>query len=112
MKSFKNLINKFKRGIYKFLIDKIAMKDAKDEEGRYVKILGRAWSVIFKDIDFIFLINSEALHDGNDIALYSASVRYQDAQMPNDISNEKKIEVVKKVKELLFLSGIKALIMP
>lgn len=111
MKYYKKLYKNFVLKFQTLLIKKIVMKDAEDNEGRYVKIQGKAWSVLFQDLDFAYQITSEPLQGEYDIALFSNSVRYSDSRIRNEISSTKKNEIVKKVRELLLVSGVKVLVM-
>jgi len=89
------------------------MKDAKDKEGRSVKILGRA-GLKFTDKDQKYFVDSEMLVEGEfDLVIYSDSVRYyKDISKNYPIPEDQKKEIVKMVVKLLNSSGIKTDVQP
>lgn len=78
------------------------MKDAEDNQGRSVKILGRA-GIKYKDKDKNYFIDSEMLVDDEfDLVVFSDSVRYyNDTSLSNPLSDFEKKEVVEMVIKLL-----------
>jgi hypothetical protein len=89
------------------------MKDAKDNEGRSVKILGRA-GIKYIDRDKRYFVDSEMLVGNEfDLVIYSDSVRYyKDISKSHPIPEDQKKEIVKMVVKLLSSSGIKVDVQP
>jgi hypothetical protein len=85
------------------------MKDAKDNEGRSVEILGRS-GIKYKDKEKKYFIDSEMLVNPEfDLVIFSGSVRYyKDTSLANPISDSEKEEIVKIVVKLLASAKIKA----
>lgn len=87
------------------------MKDAIDEQGRFVEMIGRS-GVRFVDTDSEYHIDSEMLKNPDfDVVLFWGSVRFL-----NDISNKplneiQKQEITNSVVEILASKGIRADVM-
>lgn len=86
------------------------MKDAKDNEGRSVKILGRT-GIRFEDQNGVFFIDSEMLNGKtHDLVIYSNDIRYYEKSDTRLISFECKKEIIQNVTTLLKSVGIRILI--
>lgn len=85
------------------------MKDAKDNEGRSVEILGRG-GIKYTDKEKKYFIDSEMLVGPEfDLVIFSDSVRYyNDTSLTNPVSDSEKKEIVKMVVKLLASASIKA----
>jgi hypothetical protein len=82
------------------------MKDAKDQEGRSVKILGKA-GVLYRDKDGEFFIDSEILVSPPfDLVIFSDGIGY--SNNPNGfITEEKKKEIIVNAVRLFESIGMK-----
>ncbi len=82
------------------------MKDAKDKEGRSVKILGRA-GILFKDGKNEYFVDSEMSVGEFDLVIFSDNVRYFDKTNETPVSSDKKKEIVSMTVKMLQSEGIK-----
>lgn len=83
------------------------MKDAKDKQGRSVKILGRT-GVLYQDKDGKFLIDSEILAGPDyDLVLYINDISYYKDSGSGFISDIKKNEIIHNAMKLFQSKGFK-----